>query len=96
MTLIHQPRRRRRRAYPIERGQAPGLLRFLGVKVPRSRQGRRHASFWLSPVDHLAMFDQAHRNWRTMHKTAVNGEAVLLNLALDRLEHLFRQRGFEV
>lgn len=100
MTLTRQPRCRKiRMTCSIERGQVAGLLRFLGVKVPTSRygfRGRRYASFWLAPVDHLGLFEQAHRNWRQAHKTAVNGEAVLLNLALDRLEHLFRQRGFEV
>lgn len=95
MILIHQGRCFSR--YPVERGQVAGLLRFLGVRVPRSLPGgRRHASFWLAPVDHLGLLDQAHRNWRQRHKSAVNGEALLLNLAFSRLQKLYRQRGFEV
>lgn len=83
--------------YAVERGQVSGLLRFLGVTVPICRYRRqRPAGFWQAPHDHLGLFEQAHRNWRQRHKLAVNGEAVLLNLAWHRLRRLFRARGFEV
>jgi hypothetical protein len=82
-----------------------GLLKRLGVPAQMLyvRRLGRNASFWLRPINHLAVLEQARNLYRrqiaTVHPDKPGGcleRAVELNRIWDEIERRFRDRGHEL
>lgn len=82
-----------------------GLLKFLGVpeQTLYVRRLGRNASFWLRPINHLEVLEQA-RNLYRMRISAVHPDrpggcpeqAAELNRIWEEIERRFRDRGHEL
>lgn len=101
----HAVARSRRTRCAVCSAYIVGLLKRLGVpeQILYVRRMRRNASFWLRPINHLEVLEQA-RNLYRMRISAVHPDrpggcaeqAAELNRIWGEIERRFRDRGHEL
>ena len=95
----------RKAKYPGNAQQIVGLLKTVGVpnRMLYVRRLSENGSFWLRPIDHLRVLEQARRLYRQqivcVHPDKVGGsleQTVQLNNTWGKIEERFKKHGHEL
>lgn len=85
--------------------QIVGMLKVLGVSenILYSHICRQNASFWMRPINHLEVLEQARKLYRShivsVHPDRPGGnleKTIRLNRAYDEICRRFKEHGFEL